>query len=106
MIRRPPRSTLFPYTTLFRSFGTTHIELEHLAAWLQHLQVCEVAMESTAQYWRPVWYRLEGHFQPHLCHPLKIRAPRGRKRDFRDAQRLADRWWAGDLEDRYVPVAE
>src|SRR5437660_4386215 len=23
MIRRPPRSTLFPYTTLFRSFETT-----------------------------------------------------------------------------------
>src|SRR2546425_6920248 len=23
MIRRPPRSTLFPYTTLFRSVGTT-----------------------------------------------------------------------------------
>src|SRR2546428_6966912 len=26
MIRRPPRSTLFPYTTLFRSFGTTTLE--------------------------------------------------------------------------------
>src|SRR2546422_5473235 len=26
MIRRPPRSTLFPYTTLFRS----HLELEHV----------------------------------------------------------------------------
>src|SRR5690348_18120238 len=25
MIRRPPRSTLFPYTTLFRSFG--HVDL-------------------------------------------------------------------------------
>src|SRR3989449_9085826 len=24
MIRRPPRSTLFPYTTLFRSFSTLH----------------------------------------------------------------------------------
>src|SRR5258708_14897121 len=24
MIRRPPRSTLFPYTTLFRSSGVTH----------------------------------------------------------------------------------
>src|SRR3712207_7722697 len=24
MIRRPPRSTLFPYTTLFRSPGTPH----------------------------------------------------------------------------------
>jgi transposase len=89
-----------------RKFGTTHEEIEHLAGWLQHLQVREVAMESTAQYWRPVWYRLEGHFAPHLCHPLKTRAPRGRKRDFRDAQRLADRWWAGDLEDSFIPGAE
>src|SRR5258708_22083531 len=24
MIRRPPRSTLFPYTTLFRSLGNVH----------------------------------------------------------------------------------
>src|SRR3712207_8967866 len=26
MIRRPPRSTLFPYTTLFRSGGVRHAE--------------------------------------------------------------------------------
>src|SRR2546427_12886689 len=26
MIRRPPRSTLFPYTTLFRSHGTRRVE--------------------------------------------------------------------------------
>src|SRR5437588_7644748 len=25
MIRRPPRSTLFPYTTLFRSFASIHL---------------------------------------------------------------------------------
>src|SRR3712207_8497153 len=25
MIRRPPRSTLFPYTTLFRSLGVRHV---------------------------------------------------------------------------------
>src|SRR5258708_18240757 len=31
MIRRPPRSTLFPYTTLFRSKGTVAPEIiEHL----------------------------------------------------------------------------
>src|SRR3712207_7905987 len=30
MIRRPPRSTLFPYTTLFRSVGSREL-LEHLA---------------------------------------------------------------------------
>src|SRR2546430_6502022 len=28
MIRRPPRSTLFPYTTLFRSFRATERHLE------------------------------------------------------------------------------
>src|SRR3989442_8747362 len=27
MIRRPPRSTLFPYTTLFRSLGTVNINV-------------------------------------------------------------------------------
>src|SRR2546430_7260822 len=27
MIRRPPRSTLFPYTTLFRSFTETNYDL-------------------------------------------------------------------------------
>src|SRR3712207_7224444 len=27
MIRRPPRSTLFPYTTLFRSLGEDHAEV-------------------------------------------------------------------------------
>src|SRR5258706_3394873 len=31
MIRRPPRSTLFPYTTLFRSFAQlANFEREHL----------------------------------------------------------------------------
>src|SRR2546426_5036148 len=29
MIRRPPRSTLFPYTTLFRSGHDGHIEIGH-----------------------------------------------------------------------------
>src|SRR3712207_8921900 len=28
MIRRPPRSTLFPYTTLFRSYYTLHNNLD------------------------------------------------------------------------------
>src|SRR3712207_9071431 len=33
MIRRPPRSTLFPYTTLFRSTGLT--ELDDMTSGLQ-----------------------------------------------------------------------
>src|SRR3712207_7515364 len=30
MIRRPPRSTLFPYTTLFRSLGEDRLDLRDL----------------------------------------------------------------------------
>src|SRR5258708_24896876 len=29
MIRRPPRSTLFPYTTLFRSAGCVSLGIDH-----------------------------------------------------------------------------
>src|SRR3712207_7434807 len=31
MIRRPPRSTLFPYTTLFRSVVDTHVHADHVS---------------------------------------------------------------------------
>src|SRR2546429_6616032 len=33
MIRRPPRSTLFPYTTLFRSVSSTWSELDRSYRW-------------------------------------------------------------------------
>src|SRR5256885_13704245 len=36
MIRRPPRSTLFPYTTLFRSIGITRVHLEEDTARSHH----------------------------------------------------------------------
>ena len=89
-----------------RKFGATGAEIQHVKAWLRAQGVSEVVMESTAQYWRPVWYGLEPHFRLHLTHPLKTRAPRGRKSDFRDAQRLADRWSSGDLEESFIPDSE
>src|SRR5258705_1798554 len=38
MIRRPPRSTLFPYTTLFRSQGLDIVNIESHAAQLSGRQ--------------------------------------------------------------------
>src|SRR3712207_8838440 len=38
MIRRPPRSTLFPYTTLFRSQARSHDRLRALEVRLVHVQ--------------------------------------------------------------------
>jgi transposase len=64
-------------------------------------------MESTAQYWRPVWLDLERHFAKlHLAQAHSNRAPKGRKNDFRDAKRLARRLLAGELILSFVPDAE
>jgi transposase len=89
-----------------RRFGTTVSELRHLSAWLQELAVKEVAMESTAQYWKPVWLALEGQFRLHLAQARSNRGPRGRKTDFRDAKRIVSRLLSGDLVLSYVPDLE
>jgi hypothetical protein len=44
--------------------GTTPGDLRGLAEWLVEQDVEEVVMESTAQYWRPVWEALEQHWRP------------------------------------------
>src|SRR2546425_11476792 len=41
MIRRPPRSTLFPYTTLFRSVGGAESEYERLEYTERFFQILE-----------------------------------------------------------------
>jgi transposase len=89
-----------------RRFGTTRKELEHLGAWLEQQGVREVVMESTAQYWRPVWLELEGRFQQYLAQAWSNRAPHGRKTDFKDAQRLVRRHVSGELTWSFVPPAQ
>src|SRR3989442_6107180 len=47
MIRRPPRSTLFPYTTLFRSPKIAAVEIDHESiANLMFLHLLRVARET------------------------------------------------------------
>jgi hypothetical protein len=49
-----------------RQFGSNPAQLRLLADWLLEQQVEEVVMESTAQYWKPVWGALERYWKP-LC---------------------------------------
>ena len=98
--------------------GTSPDQLRVLAAWLVERDVDEVVMESTAQYWRPVWEALERHWQPtcrsrggrgpmsgalHLAQAQSNRGPRGRKKDFPDAERLVKRLVAQELTLSFVP---
>jgi maltose-binding protein MalE len=66
-----------------RKFGTGASERKELVRWLKQHQVQEVVMESTAQYWKPVWLDLEPHFEKlHLAQAQSNRAPKGRKDDY------------------------
>jgi transposase len=89
-----------------RRFGTGRAELRNLANWLRELQVREAVMESTAQYWRPVWLELEAQMRLHLAQAQSNRAPKGRKSDLADAKRLLRRFVAGELFLSFVPDAE
>jgi hypothetical protein len=48
-----------------RMFGSSPDQLRSLAAWLLEQEVEEAVMESTAQYWKPVWEGLERYWKPH-----------------------------------------
>src|SRR2546427_5015701 len=53
MIRRPPRSTLFPYTTLFRSLVSRHVdEAEHRALGQRVEGITEVDGDAARFFFR------------------------------------------------------
>jgi len=89
-----------------RRFATMPSELRRLSTWLQEQGVEEAVMESTAQYWRSVWMELEPHMRLHLAQAFSNRAPRGRKHDFKDAERLVRRLIAKELILSFVPDGE
>jgi transposase len=104
-----------------RMFGSNPEQLRSLAAWLLEQEVEEVVMESTAQYWKPVWESLERYWKPirekregarrksgtlHLAQAESNRGRRGRKRDFPDAERLVKRLVARELTLSFVPDPE
>ena len=89
-----------------RRFVTMPSELHRLLTWLREQAVEEAVMESTAQYWRSVWLELEPHMRLHLAQAFSNRAPRGRKHDFKDAERLVRRLIADELILSFVPSGE
>ena len=109
------------YQFVRQKFDTSPSQLRMLADWLLEQQFEEVAMESTAQYWKPVWETLERYWKPicekregtkpesgtlPLAQALSNRGRRGRKKDFRDAERLVKRLVANELILSFVPHPE
>jgi len=102
-------------------FGANPEQLQALCTWLTEHRVEEVVMESTAQYWKPVWGALERYWKPicqkredagpmtgalHLAQAASNRGRRGRKKDFPDAERLVKRLVSQELVLSFVPDEE
>lgn len=86
-----------------QTFGTMTAELLALLDWLLVHQVTHVAMESTGEYWKPIFNLLEGHVEVLLVNAQHVKQVPGRKTDVNDAQWLAELLQVGPLKASFIP---
>jgi transposase len=85
------------------TFGTMTADLLALSEWLTTCGCTHVAMESTGDYWKPVFNLLEATFEVLLVNPQHIKAVPGRKTDVKDAEWLAELLQHGLLKPSFIP---
>src|SRR5215470_16784432 len=86
-----------------RTFGTLTADLLNLAAWLLSLEITHVAMESTGEYWKPIYNILEGSFTLLVVNAQHIKNVPGRKTDVKDAEWIADLLCHGLVRGSFIP---
>ncbi|REJ45251.1 MAG: IS110 family transposase [Microcystis aeruginosa TA09] len=86
-----------------RTFSTMTKDLLNLSDWLTSKGCTQVAMESTGEYWRPVYNILEGNLEVILVNARHIKAVPGRKTDIKDAQWIGELLQHGLLRPSFIP---
>ena len=86
-----------------RTFGTMTVDLLALADWLTAKAITHVAMESTGEFWKPVYNLLESSFQVWVVNAQHIKAVPGRKTDVGDAAWIADLLRHGLVRPSFIP---
>jgi len=86
-----------------QTFGTTTGELLRLSDWLAEVGCTHVGLESTGEYWKPVYNLLEGAFIVWLLNAQHIKAVPGRKTDVKDAQWIAELLRHGLVRPSFIP---
>src|SRR5450759_3210990 len=86
-----------------RSFETMTASLLALSDWLTGFGITHAAMESTGEYWKPIFNILENNFEVLLVNAQHIKAVPGRKTDVKDAELIAELLRHGLLKASFVP---
>ncbi len=86
-----------------RTFGTMTAELLALSDWLMGHSVTHVAMESTGEYWKPIFNILEDGFEVILVNAQHLSRVPGRKTDQSDAEWIAELMQCGLLKGSFIP---
>jgi transposase len=86
-----------------RTFGTMTLELLALSDWLQAAGCTHIAMESTGEYWKPVFNILEANLEVLLVNAAHVKNVPGRKTDIKDAQWIAELLQHGLLRPSFIP---
>jgi transposase len=89
-----------------RTFGTTTSDLLQMSDWLAEGGCTHVGIESTGDYWKPIFNVLEGVFEVWLLNARHIRAVPGRKTDVKDAQWSAELLAHGLVRPSFIPPRE
>ena len=79
--------------------------LLELSDWLTEAGITHVAMESTGEYWKPVYNILEDLFTLLVVNAQHVKHVPGRKTDQNDAQWLAQLMTFGLLKASFIPPA-
>jgi transposase len=86
-----------------QTFGTMTRDLLALADWLQERGLTHVAMESTGEYWKPVYNILEDQFTLLVVNAHHVKHVPGRKTDNNDAEWLCKLMTHGLLSASFIP---
>ena len=86
-----------------QTFGTTTPDLLELHDWLYEWGLTHVSMESTGDYWKPVFNILEDTFKVWLVNAQHVKHVSGRKTDVKDSEWLAELMLHGLLKSSFIP---
>jgi transposase len=89
--------------TEVRTFGTMTVDLLALSDWLTSKQITHVAMESTGEFWKPIYNLLEGNFELLVVNAKHIKNVPGRKTDVKDAEWIAELLRHGLVRGSFIP---